>query len=179
MAGARGLVRRAGAGPRGRGWHRRGRPPGRPARVRRRACAGVLRPGCAAWVRARPRPAGRSPDDGRRLHDLHDRQRRQRQPGPAGGTDVVGRGLWPVLVAGVIGAGIPTVAYITGIRMLGPSRAAILATLEPVVAVALAAWLLAELPTLLQVVGGILILLAAVLLQLRSQSAADHEAVAG
>ena len=87
--------------------------------------------------------------------------------------------LWPVLVAGVIGAGIPTVSYITGIRMLGPSRAAILATLEPVVAVALAAWLLAELPTMLQVIGGVLILVAAVLLQLGSQGGADHEAVAG
>jgi drug/metabolite transporter, DME family len=55
--------------------------------------------------------------------------------------------LWPVLVAGVIGAGIPTVAYITGIRRLGPSRASILAMLEPVVGVLLAASLLAERPT--------------------------------
>jgi len=85
--------------------------------------------------------------------------------------------LWPVLVAGVIGAGIPTVAYITGIRILGPSRAAILATLEPVVGVLLAAWLLAERPTPTQIVGGVLILAAAVLLQLRSGTAADHEAV--
>ena len=88
--------------------------------------------------------------------------------------------LWPVLVAGVIGAGVPTVAYITGIRLLGPSRAAILATLEPVVAVGLAAWLLAELPTLVQLVGGLLILVAAVLLQLGSRTTpADHEAVPG
>lgn len=91
-----------------------------------------------------------------------------------------GAALWPVVVAGVIGAGIPTVAYITGIRLMGPPRAAILATLEPVVGVALAAWLLAEQPTLMQLVGGALILLAAVLLQLRSRgdAAADHEAVA-
>jgi len=88
--------------------------------------------------------------------------------------------LWPVLVAGVIGAGVPTVAYITGIRMLGPSRAAILATLEPVVGVGLAAWLLGELPTIVQVGGGVLILAAAVLLQLGSRTtAADHEAVPG
>ncbi len=85
--------------------------------------------------------------------------------------------LWPVVVAGVVGAGVPTVAYITGIRMLGPSRAAILATLEPVIGVLLAAWLLAEQPTPVQVVGGALILAAAVLLQLRSGPAADHEAV--
>jgi drug/metabolite transporter (DMT)-like permease len=86
--------------------------------------------------------------------------------------------LWPVVVAGVIGAGVPTVAYITGIRMLGPSRAAILATLEPVVGVALAAWLLGERPTLLQLAGGALIIGAAALLQLGARSTpADHEAV--
>ncbi|CAN5757365.1 DMT family transporter [soil metagenome] len=85
--------------------------------------------------------------------------------------------LWPVLVAGILGAGIPTVAYITGIRMLGPSRASILATLEPVVGVALAAWLLGERPTPVQLVGGALIVGAAALLQLGS-APADHEAVA-
>ena len=87
--------------------------------------------------------------------------------------------LWPVLVAGVIGAGIPTVAYITGIRRLGPSRASILAMLEPVVGVLLATWLLAERPTLVQLIGGGLILAAAVLLQLRPRGPiADHEALA-
>lgn len=88
--------------------------------------------------------------------------------------------LWPVLVAGIAGAGVPTVAYITGIRMLGPSRAAILATLEPVVGVALAAWLLGETPSPVQLAGGALIVAAAVLLQLRPRGPlADHEAVAG
>ena len=51
--------------------------------------------------------------------------------------------------------------------LLGPPRAAILATLEPVVGVALAAWLLGEQPAALQLVGGALILVAAVLLQVR------------
>lgn len=86
--------------------------------------------------------------------------------------------LWPVLWAGVIGAGIPTLFFIAGIRRLGAPRAAILATLEPVVGVALAAWLLGEQPAALQLVGGALILVAAVLLQLhRSASVAGHEAV--
>lgn len=94
---------------------------------------------------------------------------------PVGSIDA----LWPVLVAGVIGAGVPTVAYITGIRRLGPSRASILAMLEPVVGVLLAAWLLAERPTAIQLVGGALILAAAALLQLRPRGPiADHEAIA-
>lgn len=86
--------------------------------------------------------------------------------------------LWPVLWAGIIGAGIPTLFFITGIRRLGAPRAAILATLEPVVGVALAAMLLGENPAPLQLTGGALILVAAVLLQLGGRSAAGHEAVA-
>jgi drug/metabolite transporter, DME family len=84
----------------------------------------------------------------------------------------------PVVLAGVIGAGVPTLAFITGIRRLGPSKAAIIATLEPVIGVGLAAWLLAEQPAPVQLVGGALILGAAVLLQLRPGPAAEHEAVA-
>ncbi len=45
-------------------------------------------------------------------------------------------------------------AWIMGIRILGAPRAAIISTLEPVVGVALAALLLSEVPTPLQVVGG-------------------------
>jgi drug/metabolite transporter (DMT)-like permease len=83
----------------------------------------------------------------------------------------------PVVLAGVIGAGIPTLAFIIGVRRLGPSQAAILATLEPVIGVALAAWLLAEQPAPIQVIGGGLILGAAILLQLRPGVSAEHEAV--
>ncbi len=84
----------------------------------------------------------------------------------------------PVALAGIIGAAIPTLCFITGIRLLGAPRAAIVATLEPVVGVALAAWLLNEQPTLIQLLGGGLILVAAVLLQVRAREPmADHEAV--
>lgn len=85
--------------------------------------------------------------------------------------------LVPVLLAGLIGAAIPTLCFITGIRLLGAPRAAILATLEPVVGVALAAWLLNEQPELVQLMGGALILIAAVLLQLGGRTASDHEAL--
>jgi drug/metabolite transporter (DMT)-like permease len=90
-----------------------------------------------------------------------------------------GQALGPVLLAGTIGAAIPTLCFITGIRLLGAPRAAILATLEPVVGVALAGWLLGEQPAALQLVGGAMILVAAVVLQVGGTTAADHEAVAG
>ena len=83
------------------------------------------------------------------------------------------------LVAGFIGAGIPTLAFIGGIRLLGPPRAAILSTLEPVVGVLLAAVLLSEVPSLLQAFGGGLVIAGGVLAQLGPEAApAEHEAVA-
>ncbi|HEY8179817.1 MAG TPA: DMT family transporter [Candidatus Limnocylindria bacterium] len=86
---------------------------------------------------------------------------------------------WPVLLAGVIGAGAPTFLYITGIRRLGAPRAAILSTFEPVVGVALATMLLGERPGPLQLVGGALIVAAAITLQLRPHAElAEHEAYA-
>ena len=86
--------------------------------------------------------------------------------------------LLAVMAAGLVGAAVPTLRFITGIRLLGAPRAAILATLEPVVGVALAAWLLDEQPSPLQLIGGGLILAAALLLQVRGGGAAEHEAVA-
>jgi len=83
-----------------------------------------------------------------------------------------------VLAAGLVGAAVPTLCFITGIRLLGAPRAAILATLEPVVGVALSAWLLNEQPSPIQLFGGSLILAAALLLQVRGRGAAEHEAVA-
>jgi drug/metabolite transporter (DMT)-like permease len=85
---------------------------------------------------------------------------------------------WPVLLAGVVGAGVATFSFITGIRLLGAPRAAILSTFEPVVGVLLAAILLAERPTALQLVGGALVIAAGIVLQLRPRAEiAEHEAV--
>jgi drug/metabolite transporter (DMT)-like permease len=86
--------------------------------------------------------------------------------------------LWPVLLAGVVGAGVATFCFITGIRLLGAPRAAILSTFEPVVGVVLAAILLSEQPTPLQLVGGAMIIAAGIALQLRPRAeVAEHEAV--
>jgi drug/metabolite transporter (DMT)-like permease len=85
---------------------------------------------------------------------------------------------WPVVLAGVIGAGAATFMYITGIRRLGAPRAAILATFEPVVGVGLAALLLGERPGILQLLGGLLIIAAGIVLQLRPHAdVGEHEAV--
>lgn len=79
--------------------------------------------------------------------------------------------LWPwVFLAAIIGAAIPTAANVTGIRLLGPSRAAILMMIEPVVGVTLAAVLLAERPVPLQFVGGAAVLIAGVILQVERRS---------
>jgi drug/metabolite transporter, DME family len=77
-------------------------------------------------------------------------------------------GIEPLLlavVAGVLGAGIPSILFLVGIRTIGGTRAGILMLFEPVVGVTLAALLLHEGLVPIQVVGGGAILAAAVLLQ--------------
>lgn len=69
---------------------------------------------------------------------------------------------------GVFAAALPSFMFLSGIRRLGPVRAGILMLFEPVVGVVLAAIALGEGVTLLQVVGGATILLAAALVQRRA-----------
>jgi drug/metabolite transporter (DMT)-like permease len=71
-----------------------------------------------------------------------------------------------ILSAGVIGAAIPAVLIIAGYRRVGPTRGAVLMLVEPVTGAFLAALLLAEQPTLLQLAGGVLVLVGAALVQL-------------
>ncbi len=66
---------------------------------------------------------------------------------------------------GLFAAAIPSILFLTGIRLVGGTGAGILMLFEPVVGVALAAWLLAERLTPVQVVGGLAILGAALILQ--------------
>ena len=84
--------------------------------------------------------------------------------------------LLPIVVAaGTLGAGIPSLIFLTGIRLIGGTRTGILMLLEPVVAVALAAVLLGEALRPIQLVGAAAILLAAVLLQ-RATALGDNPA---
>jgi drug/metabolite transporter (DMT)-like permease len=79
---------------------------------------------------------------------------------------------WVWILAGAItGAAIPTTAFITGIGLIGPSRAAILMTIEPLVGVTIAAVLLGEQPSAIQIVGGAAVLAAAAILQVAPRSA--------
>ena len=70
-----------------------------------------------------------------------------------------------LLFAGLFAAAIPSILFLTGIRLVGGTRAGILMLFEPVVGVALAAWLLNERLAPIQVLGGIAILAAALILQ--------------
>ncbi|MEP7158691.1 MAG: DMT family transporter [Chloroflexota bacterium] len=80
-----------------------------------------------------------------------------------------------ILLGGITGAAIPTTAFLAGIGLIGPSRAAILMTIEPIVGVTIAALLLGEQPLLLQIVGGVAVLVAAVILQLAPRGRAAPE----
>lgn len=72
----------------------------------------------------------------------------------------------PLLVfTGLFAAAIPSMLFLTGIRLVGGTGAGILMLFEPVVGVALAAWLLGEGLAPIQVLGGLAILGAALILQ--------------
>ena len=83
---------------------------------------------------------------------------------------------WVWILAGAItGAAIPTTAFIAGIGLIGPSRAAIMMTIEPIVGVGLAAALLGETPSIIQLFGGAAVLVAAAILQVAPRTRAVRE----
>lgn len=72
---------------------------------------------------------------------------------------------WAAMGAMVVVATVlPVVTFLAGLERIGPTNAAMLSTLEPVVTVVLAAWLLDEKLVWLTAVGGGLILVAVLLL---------------
>ncbi len=64
----------------------------------------------------------------------------------------------------VVSTIIPVVTFLAGLEIIGPTNAAMLSTLEPVVTVLLAAWLFGERLMPIVMVGGGLILIAVILL---------------
>jgi len=75
------------------------------------------------------------------------------------------RALGLAAFTGVAAAGIPSVLFLIGIRLIGGTRAGILMLFEPVVGVTLAAILLRESLLPIQALGGVAILGAALLIQ--------------
>jgi drug/metabolite transporter (DMT)-like permease len=73
--------------------------------------------------------------------------------------------LWLVLIA-LVSTVVAVSAFFVGLRLVGPSEAAILSTFEPPVTVVLAFLVLGERLTVPQLAGGALVLAAVVLLQL-------------
>jgi drug/metabolite transporter (DMT)-like permease len=59
---------------------------------------------------------------------------------------------------------IPVVAFLTGLERIGPTNAAMLSTLEPVVTVLLAAWVFGERLQSIALFGGGMILTAVIML---------------
>ncbi len=78
---------------------------------------------------------------------------------------------------GLFAAAIPSMLFLTGIRLVGGTTTGILMLFEPVVGVVLAAWLLSEGLAPIQILGGLAILVAALILQ-RAASATERLAAA-
>jgi len=68
---------------------------------------------------------------------------------------------WLLTLLGVVFVALPHTAYLYAIKHLGPSRAALMGMIQPVYAIVLAFVILGELPTLLEIAGGVIILGAA------------------
>ena len=81
-----------------------------------------------------------------------------------------------LLFTGIFAAAIPSLGFLRGIRAIGSLRAGILMLFEPVVGVALAAWLLDETLGPVQVAGAVAILAAAVLLQRATRATDPNDA---
>lgn len=82
------------------------------------------------------------------------------------------RGWFWVACIAVVSTVLATLAFFAGMRRTGASTASILSTLEPVVTTALAALTLGESLRLVQIIGGILVLSSAGILQIRPSRAA-------
>jgi drug/metabolite transporter (DMT)-like permease len=73
-------------------------------------------------------------------------------------------GWWSLAGIVVLATVIPVVTFLAGLERIGPTNAAMLSTLEPVITVLLAAWLFAERLEPITLIGGALILIAVIIL---------------
>jgi DME family drug/metabolite transporter len=89
-----------------------------------------------------------------------------------------GQALVLVTITGLISAGIPSMLFLVGIRIIGATRAGVLMLVEPLVGVTLAAVVLGESLRALQLVGGAAIVVAGALLQRRAPAGETMEPAA-
>ena len=81
---------------------------------------------------------------------------------------------WVYAVAiAVLSTVVAILAFFAGLSLIGPSKAAIISTMEPAVTVALAALVLGERMRLDQALGGALILASVMVLQMRERPAPE------
>jgi drug/metabolite transporter (DMT)-like permease len=85
--------------------------------------------------------------------------------GAAGALPLERPTLLPALIWTGVGTGIATLLFLVAVRAIGPTRTSILALIEPVAGVGLAAIFLGEAVTPVQAGGGVLVLFAAALLR--------------
>lgn len=81
-----------------------------------------------------------------------------------------GKGWGSLVAIAVICTAVAILAFFGGLPLLGPTAASVLSTLEPVVTVSLATWLLSETLGGVQIVGAVLVLTAVVGLALSHRS---------
>lgn len=91
----------------------------------------------------------------------------QSLPASAGSHWPVGEAAWLIIALMVLLATlIPVITFLAGLERIGPTNASMLSTIEPVVTVLLAAWILSEPLPGIALLGGALILAAVLLLGL-------------
>jgi drug/metabolite transporter (DMT)-like permease len=78
-------------------------------------------------------------------------------------------GWWSVAGIAVVSTVIAILTLFKGMKIIGPSRASIISTIEPVVTVAAASLLLGERISWLQAAGGVLVIAAVIILQLERE----------
>jgi DME family drug/metabolite transporter len=84
-----------------------------------------------------------------------------------------------IIVAGTLGAAIPKVLVIRGVRTIGSTRAALVALVEPVTGVVVAAVVLGQTLSPAQIAGGMAIFVAAAVVQRRAGDTGTTDRVAG
>jgi drug/metabolite transporter (DMT)-like permease len=104
---------------------------------------------------------------------------RSSEPLPAPTTSVDAAAGWGWIAAIALGSTVLGVsAFFVGLRAVGPATASIVSTAEPVVTVALAMLVYGEALGASQLAGGVLVLGAVVILQLRAGTVDDDVAAA-